>query len=167
MALIVRVWRNLFGGWMQLPRHFPATLLDEVSALVAKGEKTHRGEIRVAIEARLSPLGVLGGQTVRARAEEVFCRLRVWDTEHNNGVLLYILLAERRIEIVVDRGIARYVDEAAWKDICQAMLARFAHQDWRLGLIEGVTSTQRLLAEYFPAAGSKHRDELPDDPVIL
>jgi uncharacterized membrane protein len=167
MALITRLLQNAFDGWFQLPRRFPAALLDEVAKLVGQGERTHDGEVRIAIEARLPISAVLGGLTASQRAQEVFAHLRVWDTEHNSGVLLYVLLAEHRIEIVADRGIARRVEAGEWTSICAQMRDGFARGDWRGGLLHGVEQTNALLRRHFPSDGSHRAGELPDQPIIL
>jgi TPM domain len=165
--MIMRLLQNAFDGWFQLSKRFPAPLLDEVARLVSQGEQTHNGEVRVAIEARLPLSAVLGGVTASRRAHEVFAHLRVWDTEHNNGVLLYVLLAEHSIEIVADRGIARRVGTDEWKSICQQMREGFARDDWRGGLLRGVEQANALLRQHFPTDGSHRTDELPDHPIIL
>ena len=100
MARMQRMLTNLFGNWFQLRHRFPAALLDEMTVAIASGERTHRGEVRFAVESRLAPLAVLEGLDAPVRARQVFAQLRVWDTEHNTGVLFYVLMAEHRIEIV-------------------------------------------------------------------
>lgn len=167
MALIMRLLQNTFDGWFQLSKRFPAPLLDEVAKIVGQGEQTHNGEVRVAIEARLPVSVVLNGVTANRRAHDVFAHLRVWDTEHNSGVLLYILLAEHRIEIVADRGIARRVGAEEWQSICDQMREGFARDDWRGGLLRGVEQVNALLRQHFPSDGSHRGGELPDQPIIL
>ena len=167
MARMRRLMANLFNGWFQLPRRFPAALLDEMAAAVAAGERTHRGEICFAIEARLSPLAVLDGLDARTRAQQVFAQLRVWDTECNSGVLLYVLMAERRIEIVADRGIAAKVAAAEWDAICARMRDGYARGQWRDGSLKGIAATNMLLAQHFPDAGRSTVDELSDRPILL
>jgi uncharacterized membrane protein len=167
MSLFQRLAQNTFGGWFQLPRHFPADVLHEVARSVAAGESTHQGEIRVAIESRLSPWSVLEGQDAHDRAEQLFAHLRVWNTEHNCGVLLYILLAEHRIEIVADRGIAARVTAGQWQSICVRMREHFADGDWRGGLLHGIESANELLREHFPGDGRVRSNELPDAPVVI
>ena len=93
MARMRRLMGNLFEGWFQLGQRFPGSLLDEISAAIATGERTHKGELCMAIESRLDPFAVLGGLDAATRARQAFGQLRVWDTEHNSGVLLYVLLA--------------------------------------------------------------------------
>jgi uncharacterized membrane protein len=167
MARMQRMLINLFGGWFQLRRRFPATLLDEMGAAIAAGERSHLGEVRFAIESRLAPLAVLDGLDSPARARQVFAQLRVWDTEHNSGVLFYVLMAEHRLEIVADRGIAAKVAASEWNDICVRMQERFARGQWRDGSLEGIAAANALLARHFPGDGRANPDELPDRPVLL
>lgn len=167
MARMRRMLINLFGGWFQLRRRFPATLLDEMGEAIAAGERSHLGEVRFAIESRLAPLAVLEGLDSAARARQVFAQLRVWDTEHNSGVLFYVLMAEHRLEIVADRGIAAKVAAGEWNDICVRMQERFARGQWRDGSLEGIAAANALLARHFPGDGQSNPDELPDRPVLL
>ncbi|PWK84771.1 TPM domain-containing protein [Fulvimonas soli] len=167
MARPGRLLRNLFAGWFQLGRRFPPGTLDEIARAIAAGERTHLGEVRLAVESRLAPAAVLAGTSARQRAEQVFAQLRVWDTEHNTGVLLYVLMAEHRIEIVADRGIARKVGQAAWDEIAARMGGAFAQDRWREGCLEGIGAVHALLARHFPAEGRDNPDELPDRPVLL
>lgn len=167
MTLMQRLLANGFEGWFQLPRRFPAVLLDEITAAIAAGERTHRGELRVAIESRLNPLAVLGGLDATGRARQVFNQLRVWDTEHNNGVLIFILLAEHRIEIVADRGIAARVAPGEWEAICTSMRDSYAHGQWREGSLAGIAAANALLLKHFPGNDQADPDELPDRPVLL
>lgn len=167
MARMQRLLTNLFGGWFQLRRRFPATLLDEMAAAIAAGERTHLGEVCFAVESRLAPLAVLDGLDAPARARQVFTQLRVWDTEHNSGVLFYVLMAEHRIEIVADRGIAARVTTAEWDAICARMRACYAGGQWRDGSLEGISVAHALLARHFPDNDKTKPDELPDRPVLL
>jgi uncharacterized membrane protein len=167
MTLTQRLFVNLFEGWFQIHRRFPSDLLDDMTAAVADGEHTHLGEVRFAIESRLSLHAVLAGLDAQTRARQVFGQLGVWDTEHNCGVLLYVLLAEHRIEIVADRGIAKRVKPEEWMAICSAMQERFAAGQWRAGALRGITDVHALLARHFPSHGKARPDELPDRPVLL
>lgn len=167
MARTQRMLINLFGGWFQMRRRFPAVLLDEMAAAIAVGEHSHFGEVRFAIESRLAPLAVLEGLDALARARQVFAQLRVWDTEHNSGVLFYVLMAEHRIEIVADRGIAARVTTAEWDAICTRMRECYARGQWRDGSLEGIAAAHVLLAKHFPNDGQTDPDELPDRPILL
>ena len=167
MARTQRLLANLFEGWFQLPRRFPTALLDEITAMIAAGECTHEGEVRVALESRLGPLALLGGLDAAGRARQVFNQLRVWDTERNTGVLLYVLLAEHRIEVVADRGIAALVAPAEWEAICAAMRRSYALGQWRDGTLAGIAAAHALLLKHFPGRDKAAPDELPDRPVLL
>ncbi|TBR40158.1 MULTISPECIES: TPM domain-containing protein [Dyella] len=167
MGVGQRFFMNAFGGWLQLRRSFPPALLDDMTRAIAAGEGTHQGEVCFAVESRLAPMAVLEGLDAHKRAEHVFSQLRVWDTEHNNGVLFYVLMAEHRIEIVADRGIAAHVDASEWDAICAHMRECFARDQWREGSLDGIAAAHALLTKHFPSDGSSRRDELPDRPVVL
>ena len=167
MARMQRLFANLFEGWFQLHRRFPASLLDEITAAIAAGELTHKGEVCLAIESRLDPFEVLRGLDAPTRAHQAFSQLRVWNTEHNSGVLLYVLLAEHRIEIVVDRGIAARVAPGEWDAICARMRDNYAHGQWREGSLAGIAAAHAILLEHFPGNDKADPDELPDRPVFL
>ncbi|MHA6204414.1 TPM domain-containing protein [Dyella soli] len=167
MARMQRLLMNLFDGWFQLRRRFPQSLLDEMAQAIGEGERGHRGEIRFAIESRLAPLAVLEGLDAHQRARQVFAQLQVWDTEHNSGVLLYVLMAEHRIVIIADRGIAAVVTQSEWDAIRDHMLARFAQGAWRDGCLEGIAEAHALLRRHFPGNDKARPDELPDQPVLL
>lgn len=167
MTRMQRMRANLFGSWWQMRACFPADLLDAMTQAVSDGERHHLGEVRFALESRLPAGAVWSGLTARQRAEQVFAQLGVWDTEENTGVLFYVLLAEHRIEIVADRGIAAKVTQAKWDAICARMRACYAGSQWREGSLDGIASAHALLAEHFPSDGHANPDELPDRPIIL
>ena len=164
--MLHRLLANLFSGWFLLSRWFPLATMHALRDAIAEGERGHAGEVCLAIEPRYSPWDLLRGLQVRARAEQVFSLLRVWDTRDNSGVLVYLQLAERRVEIVADRGIAARVDPAQWQALC-AELAR----DLRAGPADEavracLSRINALLREHFPAEADDPR-ELPDEPVVL
>jgi uncharacterized membrane protein len=138
--------------------------MQAIERAIRESEKTHRGQIRFAVEAALDTLPLLRGQTARARAVEVFSHLRVWDTEHNNGVLIYLLLADRDVEILADRGIHGRVSAEAWERVCREMEAAFRAGRFEDGALAGIRAVGALLAQHFPGAGGH---ELPDRPVVL
>lgn len=162
-----RIATNLFGAWFQIGRHFPPAALDAIAKTVAAGEDRHRGELRVAIESRLPFSSVAAGVTARDRAAMLFSHLRVWDTDDNCGVLLYVLLAEHRIEIVADRGIAKVVAPAEWEAITTHMRNEFVQGRFREGLQTGVSEAGELLARHFPGDGKPRENQLPDRPLVL
>lgn len=167
MARLQRLFANLFGQWFAMRRNFPEALLDEMTTAIASGERTHLGEVRFAVESRLAPSLVLEGVDAATRARRVFAQLQVWDTEHNTGVLFYVLMAERRIEIVADRGIAHRVSQSEWNGISQTIRNRYARGEWREGSLAGIAAAHALLAQHFPSDGADNPDELPDRPVLL
>lgn len=167
MTRMQRLLMNLFDGWFQMRRRFPPALLDEMTQAIAVGERRHRGEICFAMESRLAPGAVMAGMDAPRRAHQVFAQLHVWDTEHNSGVLFYVLMAEHRVVILADRGIAAAVSQAEWDDVRDHMLARFAQGEWREGCMEGIAEAHALLERHFPGNDKAKPDELPDRPVLL
>jgi TPM domain len=161
-----RMCRHLFTTRRKLLRLFPPAVLAAIETEIRSCEMQHRGEIRFAIEAALDVPELVRGLAPRARTQHVFSLLRVWDTEANNGVLIYLLLADRRVEIVADRGIARRVQQSEWEEICRAMERAFRAGDFQGGAISGIRAVGDLLARHFPAQGGD-RNELPDKPVVL
>jgi uncharacterized membrane protein len=148
-------------------RAIPPEVAQRLAQRVAGSERRHSGEIRIYIEAGL-PLSYLWAHaSARERAVAIFGKLRVWDTEHNNGVLIYLLLAERAIEIVADRGLSRRVPQAQWQQIVERMRGAFRSQRYEEGLQQAVDEVTALLIEHFPlAAGAERPNELPDEPVL-
>ncbi len=133
---------------------------------IRASEATHHGQIRFAVEAALDLLPLLRNQSARGRAIDVFSLLRVWDTEHNNGVLIYLLLADRDVEIVADRGVSRLVAPAAWERICREMERAFRDRRFEEGVLAGIEAVGAHLVRHYPGA-SKRPNELPDAPVVL
>jgi uncharacterized membrane protein len=122
--------------------------------------------VRFAVEGALDGVPLFRDQSARERALDIFSQLRIWDTAHNNGVLIYLLLADRRVEIVADRGIDSKVGAEGWAKICRDMEADFRAGDFDAGAIKGIAAVSRQLATYFPAQGGQ-RNELPDKPVVI
>jgi uncharacterized membrane protein len=149
---------------------FPAATLDAIEQAIGRAERTHAGEIRFVIETALAPVHVLNGVEPRARALEVFAHSRVWDTEHNNGVLIYLQLADRHVEIVADRGFAGRVSPAEWEAVCRLMEQHFRAGRFQEGAIAGVDAIGNLLARHFPpdaTSSSQSHNQLPDRPTLL
>jgi uncharacterized membrane protein len=153
-------------GRSAIERAFPVSAFDRVEAAIVAGEKRHGGELQLAVEASLPLPAVWSGKTPRERALEVFSQLRVWDTERNCGVLIYLLLADHDVEIVADRGIDRVVGNAGWGDICARMEAHFRAGRFVDGVLGGIDEINALLAAHFPPA-EDDRDELPNRPRVL
>jgi uncharacterized membrane protein len=154
---------------------FPASTLDAIEQAIGRAEQTHAGDIRFAIETALTPLHIFGEIAPRARALDVFTQLRVWDTECNNGVLIYVLVADRTVEIVADRGFAGRVSQSEWQAVCGLMEEHFRAGRFKEGSIAGVDAIGALLASHFPAdaatpasaRSASSRNELPDRPTLL
>lgn len=166
MGIAKRLFRHLCLEDWALRRAFPDAVLDRITAVIGEEERRHSGELRFAVEGGLSPGRVLKRQTAHDRAIELFSALRVWDTDRNNGVLIYVLLADRTVEIVADRGIHAIAGAAAWERICADMQRQFAQGAWEAGAVSGLKSVSGLLATHFPADGA-NPNELPDRPVVL
>jgi len=160
-------WIKHLAAGASVRRLFPQATLDAIHHAIAAGEKRHRGEVCFAIEQTMPWRDLARGRSARERAQDVFAQLRVWDTQHNSGVLIYLLVAEHAMEIVADRGIAARVDQAEWQGICDRMRERFAAGDYERGVIDGVNAVSDLLASHFPDDGSASRNELGDAPVVL
>lgn len=163
---LCRLLRHLFFPPWWLRVRFPRSTLAAIEEAIQASERTHRGQIRFVLEARLDLPALLRDVTPRQRALEVFAQLRVWDTEENNGVLIYVLLADRDVEIVADRGIARRVPVEEWEAICRRMEAAFRAGRFQEGAVAGVAAVGALLARHFPPEGTP-ANELPDRPVLL
>ncbi len=160
-----RVLRHLASGRYRLRRTFPPPTLTAIERAIREAETEHEGEIVFVVEAALDTMSLLRGQTARQRALEVFSRMRIWDTEQNNGVLLYVLLADRDVEIVADRGIDVRAGEQAWNDICHEMEASFGRGDYHAGSLAGIRAVAEHLRRYF-GSSQKRRNELPDEPTV-
>jgi len=145
---------------------FSAATLDRIEQAIAASERTHSGELRFALEGGMEPLDVLRGLSTRERALQLFATLRVWDTEANSGVLIYLQLVDQRIEIVADRGINARVEQAQWDAVCRRMETAFRAGDFEGGALRAVGEITGLLSKHFPP-GSHNPDELPDRPVIV
>ena len=154
----------------QVRKHFSETALNRIESAIAQAEATHNGEICFIVEAGLHPMEILYKKSPRRRAIELFSVFKIWDTEQNNGVLIYLLLADRDVEIVADRGIHQHVGSAAWEHICQQMEAKFRRGEFEAGVLQGIADISALLETHFPYSASnrtKKSNELPNTPIIL
>jgi uncharacterized membrane protein len=163
-------WKRIARHLLVLPgkarRAFPAPAMRAIEQAIAKGESQHSGEVRFAVEPALEPAALLRGLSARERALEVFSQLRLWDTDERNGVLIYLLLAERDIEIVADRGVNAKVSADDWEAICRTMEASLRQGRYGEAVVAGIEAASRLLARHFPSRADD-RNELPDRPVAL
>lgn len=163
---IKRIGRHLLLNRWRVRRAFPRQALTNIEKAIKASEATHAGQIRFAVEGALDGVPLFKDQSARARSIDVFANLRVWDTENSNGVLIYLLLADRDVEIVADRGINEKVRQAEWEAICRLMETEFRAGNFEGGVLTGVAAVTRLLAKHFPASGTP-RNELPDKPVVM
>jgi len=167
MNLFKRLCRHLLITPIALKRRFPPAVMQRIEQAIAQSEGTHFGEIRFAVELQLPPLDILRNKTGHQRAVEVFSQLRVWDTEHNNGVLIYLLLADHDFEILSDRGVHQHVGSHGWGRISHEMEALFRQGQFEAGVLHGISQISQVLVQHYPAAGHNNNNELSDAPVIL
>ncbi len=161
-----RVWRHAAATTGAAKRAFPAATLDAIAAAVMAGEQTHRGEIRLVVEKSLPLAAVWAGVTNRQRALAMFAECGVWDTADNCGVLIYVNLAERKVDIVADRGIDKCIDAQTWQAVCNTMTAGFARGNFHDSTLAAIERVNALLRQHFPADGARP-NELPDQPIML
>ena len=172
LAKLGRLWRHRSADEAAVRRVLPPEVLARLQARVAASERRHTGEIRLCIEAGLPTSYLWRGAPARERAIMLFGKLRVWDTEHNNGVLIYLLLAEHAIEIVADRGLHQHVNTAQWQAMLARMATAFRDKRYEDGLTRALEEISALLVAHFAVNDSTggpkaHPNELPDTPLLL
>ncbi len=163
---IQRICRHFAMTPARVNRAFPRSTLSVIERGIKASEAAHMGEIRFVVEGALDTAPLFDGQLARERALDLFSKLRIWDTEHNSGVLIYLLLADRQVEIVADRGIHAKAGSRAWTTICAAMESAFKKSNFEDGAVQGIQAVTRQLTEHFPA-GIGNRNELADKPLVL
>jgi hypothetical protein len=164
---ITRVCRHWLSPRWVVRRAFTQDVLAEIRTAITEGERRHDGEIRFAVEGAMPWSYLSRDAHPRERAVMAFSKLRVWDTARNTGVLIYVNLADRDVEIVADRGVAHVVGKSRWVEICSAMERSFAEGRWRDGALAGVTAVNDALAAVAPAVPGDQANEVPDRPVLL
>jgi len=164
---IGRAIRHLFATHWSTERRFTPAVLAAIESSITAVEAQHAGEIRFVIETALHPAALWHDLAPRARALQVFGQLRVWDTAQNNGVLIYVLLADRDVEILADRGLAAQVPQREWDEICREMERHFRSGEFGRASVHGVEHIGRLLARHFPNVDGPRANELPNQPVLL
>jgi uncharacterized membrane protein len=165
MVDLVRIGRHLATSPWRVRRAFPRAALLAIERAIGQGELAHDAEIRFAVEGALGGARLLRGQSAAERALELFSLLRMWDTERRNGVLIYVLLADRAIEVVADRGARAAIDAATWEGICRGMQAAFAAGRYGDGAVQGIHELSRHLGVHFPARAGG--GELSNQPIVL
>lgn len=163
---IKRITTHLLLTHGQVARVFPSDTLIAIDRAIKASETAHAGEIRFVVEGALDGTPLFKGQSARERAIDVFSQLRIWDTERNNGVLIYLLLADRDVEIVADRGIHSKVGSREWESICRRMEMAFKQANYEGGVVGGIQAVTQHLIKHFPASAAD-QNELPDKPVVL
>ena len=163
---IRRIGRHLLEHRWRVRRIFPPQVLTAIEQAIRAGEATHSGQVRFVVEGALDGAPLFRDQPARERALDIFSQLRIWDTAHNNGVLIYLLLADRDVEIIADRGIDARVGAAGWEKICAEMEKNFRAGNFAGGAIKGIQAVSRQLAMHFPRHGGG-KNELPDTPVVI
>ena len=163
---IGRIAKHLVEYHWRARRVFTPNVLATIEGAIKAGEQTHAGQVRFVVEGALEGKPLFRDQAARERALDVFSHLRIWDTAHNNGVLIYLLLADRNVEIVADRGIDAKVGSEGWEKICRDMEADFRNGRFESGAIRGIEAVSRELAKFFPPSG-RHPNELPDKPIVI
>lgn len=167
-STLLRTLKHLFTLPGAVERAFPAATLTRITEEIAASEGRHTGETRFAVEGALPWSYLWKNLPARSRALMVFSKLRVWDTEANNGVLIYVLLADRSVDIVADRGIATRVTQQQWNAVCGAMREKFHAGDFGAGAIAGVQGVGALLAEHFAVNAERDNpNELSNAPTVL
>jgi uncharacterized membrane protein YgcG len=166
MRTLSRLFKHLFTTGLASRRAFPNATLQDIQTVIAEGEKQHRAEVRMIIEPSLSAQAVLSGMSSRERACELFSDYRIWDTEENCGVLVYINLADHQVEIVADRGVGRVIAAKDWTAICSSMTRGFAHGDFHDGVLAALQQLNTLLQQHYPDDGSR-QNQLSDQPLML
>ncbi|EPG74029.1 PF04536 family protein [Leptospira fainei serovar Hurstbridge str. BUT 6] len=149
-----------------LRKYLNAGDLKELKSMISSSEAQHRGELRLAIETKLPLLQVWSGKTAKMRAVEMFSFLRVWDTEENTGILIYLLLAEKKIVLLADRGIYKKIGQENLDSIANEISDGFKESKYKKSLTQGIQKLTEILKKHFPAQG-KNPNELPDEPYIV
>ena len=163
---IRRIGKHLLEHNWRAKRIFPPEVLTTIERSIKAGEATHSGQVRFVVEGALDGKPLFRDQPARERALDIFSQLRIWDTAHNNGVLIYLLLADRDVEIIADRGIDSKVGREGWEKICKSMENDFKAGNFAGGVIRGIEAVSKQMAAHFPKHGGG-KNELPDAPVVM
>ncbi|NHZ64232.1 TPM domain-containing protein [Massilia genomosp. 1] len=163
---MARMWRHWRSTAAKGRRAFPPETLDAIGKAITAGEQTHRSELRLIVEHAMPFDALWAGMGIRERAIALFAEYGIWDTEDNCGVLIYVNLAEHRVEIVTDRNVGRKIDNIVWKRLCALMTQGFAQGQFHAATLAALEQVNALLAEHFPAKGAR-ANELPDRPIML
>ena len=166
MNRLRRLLRHLTTTGRAGRRAFPADALDAIQQTIAQGERLHRAEVRIIIEPSLDMIDVLQGETARMRARELFSQYGIWDTEENTGVLVYVNLADHKVEIIADRAVGRALSAQDWQAVCRTMTDAFKRGAYRDGAVAGLSQLNDLLCRHFPDDGASD-NQLSNRPLVL
>jgi uncharacterized membrane protein len=166
MVNFSRLFKHLFATSRQTKKYFPAFALQQIEASIAASEVGHSGQIRVVIETTLSPYAIWHQQSCRERSIEVFSLQKIWDTENNNGVLIYLLMADHAFEIIADRGVHQKVGDEFWQNVCRAMETHLKNSDFQAGILVGIHEIDQILRKFYPAQVITP-NELSDQPTLI
>ena len=158
-------FRNITYSAAKVRKCFPDAAMSEIERAISVAESEQSCDIRFVVEGGMPLHFSFSGRGSRTRALELFSNLGVWDTEENNGVLFYILLAERSFEIVADRGVTKKLKESDWLTLATTVKSYFTDEKWMEGAVRGVRELSGMLQPHFPAKEKKN--ELPNKPVVL
>ncbi len=164
---LLRLLKHLFSPPWLVRRYFPKHSLTAIESAIANSERLHRGELRFVVENALDLTDLSRGISARQRAIDLFSECRIWDTEQNSGVLIYLLLADRQVEIVADRGINAKVDPTVWENICHDMETHFRADEFERGVVAGIEAITQLLRLHFAVDDSDTPNELANAPIVL
>ncbi len=166
MLNVSRLFKHLFATSRQTKKYFSTLSLQQIESAIARSEIGHSGQIQVVIETSLSPYALFHHQSPRERAIEVFSLQKIWDTEHNNGVLIYLLMADQAIEIIADRGIHQLVGDGFWQTTCSKIEKQLRDGAFQEGVLAGIHEIDQILREFYPSKLITP-NELSDQPVII
>lgn len=172
-SMLPRMWQHLSTCRNRAKRLFPAAQLTEIAQAIHTGEQTHHAEIRLVIESALTAQEVWMGVTPRVRAQQLFAELGIWDTAQNTGILIYVNLADHKVEILVDRGLSVVTQQADWQTICDTLVAGLNPQhpaDLQQSVLQAIASTHAIARQYFPVDAAHPKlemNELPDAPLLM
>lgn len=164
--MLVRLLINIFTTHYLTLKTFNRGCIERIKLAITSSEVNHSGQIRFVVETSLPLRYILKNKECRNRAIEVFSEQRIWDTEFNNGVLIYLLMSEKSIEIVADRGINAKLDSTFWSEICRDLAYKFGVGDFEQGVLDAISRVDLILRQEFPSGGNAI-NELPDSPIIL
>lgn len=166
LKFIKRIFSHLLSWPGVVRQYFPQDSMRAIENAIAASEKNHFGEICFVVESNLDMFDILRKKSAKKRAIEVFSQFHVWDTAQNNGVLIYLLLADHDFEILADRGIHHHVGKDGWEEISREMERYFRKGDFELGVLHGIAKISEHLNTHFPH-DADNVNELTNAPIVI